>query len=46
MRPAPPKRLPVRHHHDECDKTLYDVGMCTCDLIEQFGPPSEREDSY
>ncbi|WP_460074172.1 helicase associated domain-containing protein [Streptomyces sp. YKOK-I1] len=43
---APPKRPRVRHHHDECDTVLYEGGACTCDLIEQYGPPSEREDSY
>ncbi|MBK3569288.1 helicase associated domain-containing protein, partial [Streptomyces sp. MBT62] len=43
---APVKRPPVRHHHDECDTVLYEGGACTCDLIEQLGPPSEREDSY
>lgn len=48
--PAPPttvvpaKRPPVRHHHDECDKTVYEGGTCTCDIIEQYGPPSERDD--
>ncbi|WP_086016564.1 DEAD/DEAH box helicase [Streptomyces davaonensis] len=41
---APPKRPPVRHHHDECDTVLYEGGACTCDLIEQYGPPSERDD--
>ena len=41
---APPKRPPVRHHHDECDKTVYGGGACTCELIEQYGPPSERDD--
>ncbi|MFI5689079.1 hypothetical protein [Streptomyces sp. NPDC051636] len=41
---APPKRPPVRHHHDECDKTVYEGGACTCDIIEQFGPPSDRDD--
>ncbi|MCX4729375.1 DEAD/DEAH box helicase [Streptomyces sp. NBC_01306] len=35
---------PQRDHHDECDKTLYAGGTCTCDLIEQYGPPSERDD--
>ncbi|WP_260147223.1 hypothetical protein OG322_40380 [Streptomyces sp. NBC_01260] len=41
---APPTRLPQREqHHDECDKTLYEGGNCTCDLIEQYGP-SERDD--
>ncbi|QUW88834.1 hypothetical protein KE639_07346 [Streptomyces sp. V17-9] len=50
--PAPPasavqaRRPPVRHHHDECDKVLYEGGACTRDLIEQLGPPSAREDSY
>ncbi|MBK3634261.1 Helicase associated domain protein [Streptomyces sp. MBT97] len=44
--PAPPKRPQVQHHHDECDTVLYDGGACTCDLIEQLGPPSEREDAY
>ncbi|MCP3819804.1 hypothetical protein NLX86_17390 [Streptomyces sp. A3M-1-3] len=44
--PVPAKRLPQRDHHDECDKMLYEGGTCTCDLIEQYGPPSEREDSY
>ncbi|MFI8007880.1 hypothetical protein [Streptomyces sp. NPDC086010] len=33
-----------RERHDECDKTLYAGGTCTCDLIEQYGPPSERDD--
>jgi hypothetical protein len=41
---APPKRPPVRHHHDECDKTVYEGGACTCDIIQQYGPPSERDD--
>ncbi|MFJ9250874.1 hypothetical protein [Streptomyces sp. NPDC101776] len=44
--PAPAKRSPEQHHHDECDKTMYEGGACTCDLIDQYGPPSEREDSY
>jgi superfamily II DNA or RNA helicase len=43
---APPKRRPVRHHHVECDTVLYEGGACSCDLIEQLGRPSEREDSY
>ncbi|MFF9780381.1 Helicase associated domain protein [Streptomyces sp. NPDC013978] len=43
VRPSPPKP-PVRHHHAECDKPLYGGGTCTCDLIEQYGPPSERDD--
>lgn len=25
---------------------LYEGGTCTCDLIEELGPPSEREDPY
>lgn len=33
-----------RDHHDECDKALHEGGTCTCDLIEQYGPPSERDD--
>lgn len=33
-----------RNHHDEGDNTLYEGGNCTCDLIEQYGPPSERDD--
>ncbi|MEH0416073.1 hypothetical protein [Streptomyces sp. B21-083] len=41
---APPKQPPVRHHHDECEKELHEGGTCTCDLIEQYGPPSERDD--
>ncbi|MCX4617355.1 MULTISPECIES: hypothetical protein [Streptomyces] len=42
-RPAPAKPLPQRNHHDECDRTVYEGGTCTCDLIEQYGPPSERD---
>ncbi|GHB71103.1 helicase [Streptomyces xanthochromogenes] len=42
--PAVPTKRPQRNHHDECDKTLYAGGTCTCDLIEQYGPPSERDD--
>ncbi|MET9062827.1 hypothetical protein ABZX99_34015 [Streptomyces antibioticus] len=42
---APPRRPLVRHHHDECDKTVYGGACaCACDLIEQYGPPSERDD--
>ncbi|MFE2296406.1 Helicase associated domain protein [Streptomyces sp. NPDC059452] len=41
---APPKRPRVRHHHDECDTVLYEGGACTCDIIEQYGPPSEQGD--
>ncbi|MFE6727750.1 hypothetical protein ACFVDN_07620 [Streptomyces californicus] len=36
----------MREHHEECDGELYEGGTCTCDLIERFGPPSEREDPY
>ncbi|MEW1660321.1 MULTISPECIES: hypothetical protein [unclassified Streptomyces] len=45
-RPTPAKRLPRQNHHDECDKTLYEGGTCACVLIEQYGPPSERDDVY
>ncbi|MFD6940926.1 Helicase associated domain protein [Streptomyces goshikiensis] len=44
--PAPsaaPTQRPVREHHEECDKALYEGGNCTCWSIERFGPPSERE---
>ena len=27
-------------HHDECDSP--DGGSCTCDLIAEYGAPSER----
>lgn len=42
----PAKRPPVRHHHDECDKAVYGGGggTCTCDLIEQYGSLSGRDD--
>ncbi|MET7636729.1 hypothetical protein [Streptomyces sp. NPDC005078] len=43
-RPVPAKPLLERDHHDECEKELYEGGTCTCDLIEQYGPPSERDD--
>ncbi|MFJ8133264.1 DEAD/DEAH box helicase [Streptomyces hydrogenans] len=39
---APTKRSPWDHHF-ECDKTHYEGGTCTCDLIERYGPPSDRE---
>lgn len=42
--PAAVRAAPQRSHHDECDKTTYEGGNCTCDLIEQYGPPSERDD--
>ncbi|MFE5998843.1 helicase associated domain-containing protein [Streptomyces sp. NPDC056454] len=42
-KPAPPTGPPQRHHHDECDKTSYEGGSCTCDLIEEYGPLSERD---
>ncbi|MFK0120831.1 Helicase associated domain protein [Streptomyces sp. NPDC090994] len=41
--PADPKKRPVREHHEECDKELYEGGNCTCWSIKRFGPPSERE---
>ncbi|MFE1545907.1 Helicase associated domain protein [Streptomyces microflavus] len=44
LQPAPPTSPPQRHHHDECDKASYEGGTCTCDLIEEYGPPSERDD--
>ncbi|MFJ9026707.1 Helicase associated domain protein [Streptomyces sp. NPDC102259] len=43
-RPVPVKPLPQQDHHAECDKSVYDGGTCTCDLIEQYGPPSDRDD--
>ncbi|WP_331762864.1 Helicase associated domain protein [Streptomyces anulatus] len=42
-RPAPPTGLAQRDHYDECDKASYAGGTCTCDLIEEYGPPSERD---
>jgi hypothetical protein len=37
-------------HHDAvssrcwmCDKELHEGGTCTCDLIGQYGPPSDRD---
>lgn len=44
LKPAPPTGPPQRTHHDECDKASYEGGTCTCDLIEQYGPPSDRDD--
>lgn len=44
LKPAPPTGPPQRNHHDECDKVFYEGGTCTCDLIEEYGPPSERDD--
>jgi hypothetical protein len=41
-RPVPVKPLPQQDHHDECDKSVYEGS--TCDLIEQYGPPSEQGD--
>ncbi|MDX3523668.1 DEAD/DEAH box helicase [Streptomyces scabiei] len=40
---APTERQPW-DHHEECDKTHYEDGTCTCDLIERYGPNSERDD--
>ncbi|WP_031056091.1 DEAD/DEAH box helicase [Streptomyces sp. NRRL F-5702] len=42
--PARPTGPPQRTHHDECDKASYGGGTCTYDLIEEYGPPSERDD--
>ncbi|MGI5372657.1 Helicase associated domain protein [Streptomyces iakyrus] len=45
--PAPsvaPTERPPWDHHEECDKTHYEGGTCTCDLIERYGPNSERDD--
>ncbi|WP_257001954.1 hypothetical protein [Streptomyces sp. WZ.A104] len=33
-----------RNHHDKCDKTSYTGGTCACDLNEEYGQPSERDD--
>ncbi|MFJ9203030.1 hypothetical protein [Streptomyces flaveolus] len=43
-RPAAPAQRPVRKHQEECDKELYEGGTCTCDLIEQYRPNTERDD--
>ncbi|MER6105149.1 hypothetical protein ABT115_23235 [Streptomyces sp. NPDC001832] len=43
-RPVPAKPLLERGHRDECDKSVYEGGTCTCGLIEQYGPPSNRDD--
>ncbi|MFG3142497.1 Helicase associated domain protein [Streptomyces sp. NPDC048211] len=40
---APTERQPW-DHHEECDKARYEGGTCTCDLIERYGPNSERDD--
>jgi hypothetical protein len=34
----------VRKHHEESDTELYEGGTCTCDLIERYGPNTERDD--
>ncbi|POG43254.1 helicase [Streptomyces sp. ZL-24] len=44
LQPAPPTGPPQRNHHDECDKASYEGGTCTCDLIEEYGSPSNRDD--
>ncbi|QRV32409.1 Helicase associated domain protein (plasmid) [Streptomyces californicus] len=44
LKPAPPTGPPQRNHHDEYNKVFYEGGTCTCDLIEEYGPPSERDD--
>ncbi|MEU8883834.1 hypothetical protein [Streptomyces hydrogenans] len=41
---AAPGRRRAREHHEECDGELYEGGNCTCDLIERYGPNSERDD--
>ncbi|MFF9396992.1 hypothetical protein [Streptomyces griseoluteus] len=41
-RSAAPAKRPVRKHHEECDKELYEGGTCT-DLIERYGPNTERD---
>ncbi|MFE1273397.1 Helicase associated domain protein [Streptomyces sp. NPDC058758] len=41
---AAPAKRPPWDHHFECDKTHYEGGTCTCDLIERYGPNSERDD--
>ncbi|MFG3142775.1 hypothetical protein ACGFZA_42055 [Streptomyces sp. NPDC048211] len=47
-RPAPglSSRQSARRYgtYDECDKTVHEGGARTCHLIEQYGPPSERDD--
>ncbi|MFD8477509.1 MULTISPECIES: hypothetical protein [Streptomyces griseus group] len=44
LQPAPPTGPPQRNHHDECDEASYEGGTFTCDLIEEYGPSSERDD--
>lgn len=29
-------------HHDECEKSLYEGGICTCELIEEYGSPDDQ----
>jgi len=29
-------------HHDECEAP--DGGSCTCDLIKEYGAPSDRDE--
>lgn len=38
--------MPKDHdHHDECDRVQYEEGgICTCDLIEEYGDQYDRED--
>lgn len=31
-------------HHDECDKVQYEGGTCTCDMIAEYGAPSDQDD--
>ncbi|MFI8404939.1 hypothetical protein ACIGG5_32445 [Streptomyces sp. NPDC085463] len=47
VQPAPSAAQTERQpwdHHEECDKSQYEGGTCTCDLIERYGPNSERDD--
>ncbi|GAA2285664.1 DEAD/DEAH box helicase [Streptomyces atrovirens] len=39
---AAPTERPPWDHHEEWDKTHHEGGTCTCDLIERYGPNSER----
>ncbi|MFF7333326.1 hypothetical protein [Streptomyces sp. NPDC008150] len=44
---APQSAAPAkRKHHEECDKTHYEGGTRTCDLIERYGPNNEGDDYY
>ncbi|MFF3646483.1 Helicase associated domain protein [Streptomyces sp. NPDC002564] len=44
---APPAALKprgVREHLEGCGRARYGGGTCVCDLIDQYGPPCERDD--